>query len=113
MDILKLAQKSGPEVYYNKDFMDVLEAHLDYLKKDSSTHIVQVKADRVAIYEGDFYGYLNEVGIEPEYHWIIMRINGMRSPTEFTNGMDTLFIPSKDEINQIRMAHNATGVVKI
>lgn len=113
MNIHTLMIKPGPAVFYTKAFMDVLEAHRAYFRSAQSTHIVQVDPKRAAIYEGDLYGYLNEVGIEAQYHWFIMRLSGLTASTEFTQAITELYIPSRDEINQILIAYKATGVINV
>lgn len=113
MDIDRLGFDPGTKEFYTKEFMDVLESHLAYLKNRSDTYTVQIDTKRAVVYEGDFYGYLNEIKIEPQYHWVIMRLNDMHASTEFNSAMTELHVPNKAEINAIFMAHKATGLISL
>ena len=113
MDIHSLTIKQGADSYYDKDFMDILESHMEYFRTSDTSNVTQIDTRRAVVYEGDFYGYLNEVGIEPNYHWLIMRVNGMYSTTDFNSEMLTMIVPNRDEVNQIKISHKTTGVIKI
>lgn len=104
MLIETLGIKSDNAVYYSKEFMDVLESFMNYFRKSttSNTHIVD--QTRTLVYEGDLYGYLNEKGIEPYLHWVIMRASGLSSPHEFNQQVITLIVPSIEKLEQIRIS---------
>ena len=97
---------------YEKGFLDLLEDHLQYLRSLSSTKTITLDPSMVLVYAGDFYGYLNEVGIAKQYHWIIMRLNGYFSPAEF-DGQKTLFlVPEQKEIDRLIMPYVSSGIIR-
>lgn len=102
----------GSSVYYSKGFMDVIESHLHYLRNSAKTTTFIVDRDIAEIYKGDFYGYMNYRNVEHKYHWIYMRVNGYLSSFDFKPTVDSLLVPSKEEIEQIRASYANSGLVK-
>ncbi len=111
MDINKLAIERGSDVYYSKNFMDVMESYVSYLKTSGKSTSFIVDKDIAYIYQGDFYGYMNYRNVPSKYHWICMRVNGYFSPFEFKPNVDYLTIPSTEELEQIRISYLNSGLV--
>jgi trehalose-6-phosphate synthase len=111
MDINKLAIVEGDDVYYTKGFMDVLEAHMQYLRKSHKSTSYTVDKDIAHIYQGDLYSYLNFRGIAQRLHWITMRMNGYYSSFEFKPTVDYLIVPSSKDIELIRLSYINGGLV--
>jgi len=113
MDIYSLTIPSGDDIFYTKSFMDTLESHVGYFRTSRKTTTIQVDPKKAIIYNGDFFGYLNEFKIDQKYHWIIMRVNDLYSTFEFNIDKTELVIPDRDEIEQIRCAYVATGAISL
>ena len=111
MDIFNLMANAGPDFFYDPDFMATLESHMDFFKTHPRTTVIQINPEQSAIYDGDFYGYLTKVGIPAQYHWVIMRLNGMYSSTDFTSELTTLYVPDRDFIDQLRIIHKSTVAI--
>ena len=111
MDIHALMIDKGSDVYYSKNYMDMMESHVAYLKTSTQSNVFIVDRDKAYVYRGDFYGYMNYRGVAPKYHWICMRINGYYSPFEFKADVDSLIIPSTEELEQIRVSYLNSGLV--
>lgn len=82
----ELLADPGDSLYYDEAFRDDIEAHLVILRRynvDKRT----VPPSLIYKYEGDFYGYLTEIGVPTEYHWIYLRVNHMAHPREFGEKM--------------------------
>lgn len=77
--------KGGDDLYYDKAFRLVLETHLNMLINRSSAQPIPLEL--FYQYEGDFYGYLTEIGVTPAHHFIYMRMNGMTNPNQFAKEM--------------------------
>jgi hypothetical protein len=101
--------KPGSELYYDSDFRLVLETHLNLLINRAAA-VEDIPLDLFYQYEGDFYGYLVEKGIPPEYHFIHLRINGMTNPNQFAKEMrdpsnplvrPVLIRPNQNQIDNI------------
>jgi hypothetical protein len=111
MDLNRLSIIEGSSVYYSKGFMDVIEAHLYYLRNSDKTTTFIVDRNIAEIYQGDFFGYMNYRNVEQKYHWIYMRVNGYLSSFDFKPTVDSLLVPSKEEIEQIRASYMNSGLV--
>lgn len=98
----KLKQKRTDNLYYEDDFRQTLELCLPQLKNHSGSRRIEINMHHARIYEHDFYTYLlQEVGIQREAHWIIMRVNDMLSPTDFNRSCTSLLVPDQGEIRKM------------
>lgn len=111
MDINRLSIAEGSTVYYTKNFMDVVESHLHYLRNSSKSTSFIVDKNIAEVYQGDFFGYMNYRGVPQKYHWVYLRVNGYLSPFDFKPTVDTLIVPSTEEIEQIRSSFINSGLV--
>jgi hypothetical protein len=102
---------TGALVYYDKGFRDCIEAHLSLLRNSSQTQSISVDEHKAAIYEGDLFGYLNELNISPQLHWVTMRMMNLFSPFDFGINTKNILLPNANEIDIIRQANNASGKV--
>ena len=80
---MKVAEKmrtSGTTIFYDEGFRRVVEDHLEYLRNNSTTKVLNVTADDAATYEYDLYTYLLSLNIEKQLHWIVLRVNYFKTP---------------------------------
>lgn len=105
MDILNLAYKDGPTVYYDAAFRAVLEDHMTYLRGHQDTTLQQLEPHVVNKWRGDLFGFLTTINIPAHYQWLIMRMNSMSAPTDFDTNVETLLIPSPSEVEKIKAIH--------
>lgn len=112
--IKELALPTGDPIYYDPSFRSVIEAHLPILRTPGIVRAQAISPTRVHQFEGNFYGLLSHLKIPLQYHWIIMRINGFNSPSEFgmsvhdpyeKNQEFALMIPSEEFLRNLRMLH--------
>lgn len=113
MKIDKLMLKYGPDVYYEKAFMDTLEAHMEYLRNSPKTQSISVDSHKAVIYEGDLYGYLLEERIQPQYFWTIMRMNNFYSPHEFGPTTESLVIPNFADVDILRQTQKISSTIQL
>lgn len=99
----------GADVYYSKEFRDVLEAHMAYLRGLTSTVSSLVDGHDADVYNGDLFGYLQYKGMAPMYHWVTMRLNNFYTPIEFGRATKSLLIPNTSEIDALRQSFKSTG----
>ena len=85
MDLNELMIDLGDDSYYEKDFMDVLEAHMLSIRASRETNSIMVDSQAAVVYTGDLFGYLNSLKINPSMHWIIMRVSGLFNPFDFAS----------------------------
>ena len=108
MQIDTIMINPGPSIYYDDDFRRVLEDHLSLLKKDPSTSVLNIAPQKAYKYEFDLYGLLSDYNIQPQLHWLAMRLNGMTSPTDATKDITSLLIPDTNVVDRIRQSHMTT-----
>jgi hypothetical protein len=82
--------------------MQVIEAHLEWLRKDSGTRMTRVKDNVAYRYQGDFYGLLKALNVAPQYWWIFMRANNLTSPFQYDHSMTMVMLPDPQRIVDIQ-----------
>lgn len=80
--ILQNLNPDSKNIFYQPKFRAILEDHLDILRQSGVT-INDIPLDLYWQYEGNFYGYLVHLNIPIEWHWLMLRVNGMHNPNEF------------------------------
>ena len=105
MLIDNLLLNPGPNIYYDSQFRIVLEDHMTYLRNLNTTRRIEIDIQNAYKYEGDLFGLLFTLNINPHLHFIVMRLNNMRSPTEYTNEIRSLLIPDETQISRIISAY--------
>lgn len=105
-------QDPGADIYYRSDFRDMIETHLTYLLEDEGAESKIVDPQVAVRHEYDFLGLLSEMRIKPQYHWIVMRMNGLTNPTNYTSDMVNLIIPSTATIDRLRRMHTTVHSIR-
>lgn len=98
----------GSSDYYDDDFRNVLESHLQYFRTLGTTSQVSIAPNDTGVYDKNLFGFLMSRKIKPCYHWFIMRLNNMFSPTEFTAGVDSLLLPDDTSLDKVRQSWNSS-----
>lgn len=104
------SNESAP--YFEPDFRQVLESHLEYLKVTGQYRTEIVNNKYMGQYIGDFYAILQGMQINARYHWIVMRLNGFTSPIQYSGQLLEIFIPDTNVIDSIYSVYN-TGKSKL
>ena len=94
---------------HDPQFREVIEKHLKTLPATAGG-LVEVGRALQLRYRGDFYGLLKEHQQEYSHWWVILRFNGMTSPTEY-NGSASYYIPDLGTISSILRNWNNTYVL--
>ena len=102
MNIHELATDAGEDVYYDHDFMIMIESHFTYLRDLQTTTRQTVEPAIAHKYQGDFNGLLNYMRIPKQYHNIILRFNGMRCTGDYTREHLYFLVPDINEIDLIK-----------
>ena len=97
-------QDQGDSVFYEEDWQLLIETHIPFLKKQNDTTVISVDPFYAYLYEGDLQSFLQQLSpaIPPQYAFIVMRMNDMRSPLEFGPRFTSLLIPSSQRIEALR-----------
>lgn len=113
MLIDQLQKSTGPSIYYDPSFRNTLEDHLTYLRQSKETNILTISPFHAIKYKGDLFGLLIQYGVPNEYHWLVMRINNMVSPTDIDEKISTLSVPSYSLVERIRSTYVTQNKNKI
>ena len=103
----------GADVYYEKSFRDALEANMDNLRQSNRTQTLGIDSHKAVVYQGDLFGYLLSIGIPPQYHWAVMRINRFNSPFQFGPETDFIVIPEYGEIDKLRQIQKTNISIRV
>lgn len=95
--------------FYSEDFKQVIEDHLPYLKRLSSTRSQSFPAYYQIQCKHNYYLLLSSIGVPYKYHWIIMRLNGYHSPMEFTGEESAVLIPDFPTVDRLMSTFNTTS----
>ncbi|BEG72707.1 hypothetical protein [Pseudomonas phage PA1C] len=113
--IMEQTGDGGASMFYDPAFRLIVETHINILRNINSVR-VEIPNELYWQYEGNFYGYLTEIGIEPELHWIYLRVNGMENPNQFAadvrNPLDKVYNnilikPSNNEIGALQQFYTS------
>jgi hypothetical protein len=102
----KLAAPVGDNLFYNPSFCRYLETYLPFLRSHPKTVQITIDPHDVYKYEGDFYGLLSKNGIAHENHWLVMRVNDIKSPAAVPLELGMLWIPDLNLVSRIRQLYN-------
>lgn len=96
-------QNDVREIFYDPDFMLVLERNLPLLRDTAITRPIEI--EKALRYKGNFDGFLIDHDISHDLLWVVMRINNMRNNYEFDGKMDQLLVPADTTIEMIIDRH--------
>lgn len=86
---------------YQPKVIQKLEDYKTFLVNDPTTRVEVIDNQLANKYKGDFYGLLLSLGISLNYHWIIMRMNGLASPEDYKGTELLICIPSTSVIDTL------------
>lgn len=101
MDINNLAETTNP-VYSDPKFIDLVESHMTYLRSHPNAGHLTITPLEADIYTGDFYGLLQSYHFPSWAHYLILRVNGYLSQTDYDGKYMTFLIPPMDEVELLR-----------
>lgn len=108
MNVENLMIDMGADVYYTPEFRDVLEDHMDYLRKHPATSTFLIKPELAYQWRGDLFGLLLKLNKPTYLHWVIMRMNNYTSPLQFKQDTLILMEPSAAVVDKIRQTAMST-----
>lgn len=97
MDILNSMINTGPSVFYDPAFRNMIEDHLSYLRARADNDVITVEPLVAYKYAGDFFGLMMHHGVLPQHHWIVMRVNDLISPQDYKD-TTLFFIKPKEAV---------------
>ncbi len=106
-----LMTASGPDIYYNKSFRNMLEDHMTYLRTHPQNQVMEVTPMQAHRYEFDLIGLLNTLMIPQHLHWVVARMNHFDSFNHVPEDLTRLLIPEQKEL--VRLQQTFMTVNKI
>lgn len=92
-------------VYFEPDFLVMMESHLTELRQSDQIGYVAVNEHQNYKYEGDLYGLLDELNIEKKFHFIVARINQYDHSGDFKGDVATLILPDFNYIELLKSVY--------
>lgn len=107
MAIDSLYVGQGDAIYYTDEFRDVIEDHLSWLRNHQKTTLRAILPEIAYPNAGDFYSVLDAIGLKRQYHWTVLRMNGLTDPIQSPEDLSEILLPSTDIIdNLVRLQLN-------
>ena len=102
---MSFIESSGDSLYYNDNFRIVLEDHIEYLLTHPDTTISIVQEHEMIKNKCDIYSLFLDRKIPKQYHWIMTRLLGLKSPFLIRLELNYIVIPPFEEIEKIRATY--------
>lgn len=102
-----LMPDDGPSIYYDARFRQVLEDHMTYLRQHPQTETMDVNNQVANKHHGDFTGVLQSYNIPPHLHWVVSRLNGFTSPSQYRSDQTRILVPSNGALDRLVTVHRA------
>ncbi len=96
-------QNDANDIFYDQDFMIVLERNLPLIRSTAITRPVEI--EQALRYKGNFDGFCISLDIDHDYIWIVMRLNGLINCHDWDGKMESILIPADSTIELIVQRH--------
>lgn len=103
MDIENLKRSFGDDVFYDPDFLNMVDDHYSYLMEDENTSAVELSNLSSYKNEGDLVAVLDELGVAAKYAYSIARMNKLNSVTDLRDTVTSLIIPNLSMIESLAL----------
>ncbi|WP_257291138.1 hypothetical protein [Endozoicomonas sp. ONNA1] len=107
--ITQQMHQDGPNIYYQPEFRDMVEDHLNWLITHPDTTTIDILPKDAFKYEGDFYGLMAQIDNRRHLFWYVMRINRMKQPEDFTRDTVQLLIPDTALLDRLVKTFKTTN----
>lgn len=105
-----LSEKMNTEgllVFYREDMRIMFENHIPYLLAGNRSSMITIEPADAHKFEYDLAGLLLNYSLPAHLHWLVMRINDMNSPMEYTADKLTLLIPDPAVVDRLVEVQNS------
>jgi len=105
--INNLATTYGDDYFFNESFLVLIRSYIPLILKQQLTQVSPTN-QQLYKYQGDFYGLLDELGVEKQYHYATLLVNQLKSSTEFEPSMAVILLPNTAYIDMIHSVYTTT-----
>ena len=96
------------DAYYSEGFLKVVEDHLTYFRTYDGVVVNQLTNVQCVKYQGDLFGLLLDLKIDKRYHHVVMRVNDLYSPADFTGDINQIVIPNLAQVDMTKNIYQTT-----
>lgn len=96
---------SDANIYFDRDLIQIQDSHLEWLRTQGNAEYVDVPDDSLGRYIGDFFLILMDLDKPPKHFRVIMRLNGLKSPTDYDGTLTKVFIPDLQVLESITQVY--------
>ena len=89
-------------VHNDLGYLTMMESHLTYLRTTDDVKVSAVSEHQGYKFEGDFYGLLDDLRVDKEYHLITLRLNGYENTTDYKGDVSHILIPNFSSVNLLK-----------
>jgi hypothetical protein len=93
-------------------FRAMLEDHLTWLVNHPNTTSLAVTAHLVDVYDFDWIGLLQALNVQPDLHWITVRMNGGMSLNDVPSTLRSLKVPDYNIIQNLIQLNASSKKIK-
>ena len=95
-----------PSVYFTPAFKLAMENMLPFIRTSPSLQAFAIEPYESAVFEGDFYALLQKYKVPKNEHYLAMRLNGMKNPSDYTGEQMVFLLPPAGFIQRTQALMN-------
>ena len=92
------------ELFYQEKFKQTIEDHLSILKANRTTQPIEAYLQNQC--RNNFYLLLNNLNVPFKYHWIVLRVNDLHSPLDYTGTQTFIHLPEFQYVDRLMQVYN-------
>ena len=93
-----------PDVYNDKSFIHLVESMVNEVLVEYK----QIEAIDTHKFEFDFYGLLKRYNVPRELHYITLRLNNLKNPTDYQSEDLFIVVPENGQVPRLRKLFKST-----
>jgi hypothetical protein len=97
----------GDDHFFDESFLILLRSYMPLISKQNVNQVSPTN-QQLYKYQGDFYGLLDELGVDKQYHYATLLLNNLKSSTEFVPSMSVILIPNTAYIDMLHSVYTTT-----
>lgn len=101
MTLLNNMVPQGDSSFYTSKYRQMIEDHIIFLRNHKSNSVVPIAPMVSFKYAADFYGLLFHLKVPMEYHYAILRINGLRNPSDFRGTEESIVVCDTEVVKRL------------
>lgn len=90
--------------YFTSEYIQLVEDHLTFFSNNNRNTFLDFTEQQGYKFEGDFYGLLIDLNVPKKYHYLVLRMNGLDSSSDFSGNVFIVKIPPLNEVDSIKQS---------